>query len=83
MIPALSNRWTRKELVLSLMIVTFLCAVIFLSVSLARPKPFPSAKLGSEWQCRKSLLLTSCTRSPHPEAILHRPHQDATCLRQA
>jgi hypothetical protein len=83
MIPTLSNRWTRKELALILMIVTFVCAAIFLSVSLARPKPFPSAKLGADWQCRKSLFVTSCTRAPHAEAVLHRPQKEAICLRRA
>jgi hypothetical protein len=83
MIPTLRNRWTRRELVLILMIVTFICAVVFLSHSLARPKPFPSAKLGADWQCTASLLATSCTRAPHAEAVLHPPHKGAMCLRQA
>jgi hypothetical protein len=83
MIPTLRNRWTRRELVLILMIVTFICAVVFLSHSLARPKPFPSAKLGADWQCTASFLVTSCTRAPHAEAVLNHPHQDRICLRRA
>jgi uncharacterized SAM-binding protein YcdF (DUF218 family) len=83
MIPTLNSRWTRKELALILMIVTFICAVIFLSVSLARPKPYPSAKLGADWQCSTSLFMTSCTPAPQTEIVLHHPHKGAMCLRQA
>jgi hypothetical protein len=83
MIPTSRNRWTRKEFALILMIVTFICAVIFLSHSLARPKPFPSANLGAGWQCKTSLFSTSCTRAPHAEAVLHHPHKDGICLRRA
>jgi hypothetical protein len=80
MIPTLNTRWTRKEFALILMIVTFICAVIFLLYNLAPPKPFPSAKLGADWQCTASLLVTSCIRAPHTEAVLH--HKSAMYLRQ-
>jgi len=83
MIPTSNNRWTRKELALILMIVTFICAVIFLSHSLARPKPVPNATLGADWQCTASLFATSCTRVPHAETVLHHPHKEGICLRRA
>jgi hypothetical protein len=83
MIPVLRTRWTRKELTLILAMVTFICAVVFLSVSLARPKPSVSAELGAEWQCRTSLFLTSCTRPPHTETVVDDPLKNPICLRRA
>jgi hypothetical protein len=83
MIPTSRTRWTRKELTLVLAIVTFVCAVVFLSVSLARTKPSASAELGAEWQCRTSLFLTSCTRTPHTETVVDNPLKNPICLRRA
>jgi hypothetical protein len=87
MTPTLWTRWTRKQLTLILVIVIFICAVIFLSVGLARPKPIPGASSGDassgvEWQCSKALLLTTCTKTVRNAAVLH-AHKDAICLRRA
>lgn len=82
MTPTLWTRWTRKELVLILAIVTFVCAVIFLSISLARPKPVASATLGADWQCRKALFATTCTRTLHSKSMLHSSHLAPVCPRR-
>ena len=75
--------WTRKQLAFILTIVTFVCVVAFLSLSLARSEPFPNADLGTEWRCSKTLFVTSCTRTPHTPAAFHSAHKDALGLRQA
>jgi hypothetical protein len=82
MTPTLRTRWTRKEFVPVLTIVTLICAVAFLSDSLARPKPVPSAELGPEWQCTTSLFMTSCTRIPQSEAVVDIPLKKAVCSRR-
>ena len=83
MTPTSRTRWTRKEFALGLATVTSVCAAVFLSVSLARPKPSASAELGAEWQCRTSLFLTSCTRTPHTETVVDNPLKNPICLRRA
>jgi hypothetical protein len=85
MTPTLWTRWTRKELMLILAIVIFVGAVVLLSVGLARPKPIPSASLGVglEWQCSKTLFLTSCTKAVRSATVLHGAHNDAMCSRRA
>jgi hypothetical protein len=77
------TRWTRKELALILAIVIFVCAVVLLLLSLAPSKPLPSADLGAEWQCSKTLFMTTCTPTRHAEAGLQASHKGAMCLRRA
>jgi hypothetical protein len=81
MTPTSRTRWTAKELALTLVTLTCICALIFLSHSLARP--FPNADLGAEWQCSKTLFLTTCTRIPQTPAAFHGMRKDANCLRRA
>jgi hypothetical protein len=95
MTSTLWTRWTRKELTLILMIVIFVGAVVLLSVGLARPKPISSASLGDtslgdtslgvglEWQCSKTLFLTSCTKAVRSATVLHGAHNEAMCSRRA
>jgi hypothetical protein len=80
MTPTSRIRWNRKEFAFILAIVTFICAAVFLSVSLARPRPVASAELGAEWQCRTSFLMTSCTRTPHAETVVQNPAQEPHLL---
>jgi uncharacterized membrane protein YadS len=62
MIPRL---WTCKELALITAIVALGCVAAFLSIKLTRPKPFASAALAIEWQCKQSFLITTCHRTAH------------------
>jgi hypothetical protein len=52
------------EIVFIVVILVFACVAAYLSIRLARPKPFANAGFGVEWQCRTSLgIFTVCTRS--------------------
>jgi hypothetical protein len=59
----ISHFWTRKGLVLSVVIVTLAAVVVAVSISLAIPEPVSSAALGPDWQCtRLAFVFTTCTR---------------------
>jgi hypothetical protein len=75
--------WTRKEIALIAVFVTLAFAAVFLSVRLSRQKPFPSADLGVEWQCNKTLFLTTCTKTLHVEPVLDSLRKNQMCLRRA
>jgi len=66
MIPRL---WSCKELALIAAIVVLACVAAYLSIRLTRPKPFASATLGVEWQCKQSFLVTSCHRIVHVKPV--------------
>ena len=78
MIPRL---WTCKEIALIAAIVAFACVAAFLSIRLTRPKPFASAALGIEWQCKQSFLITTCHRTAHVRPA--GPQAKPISLRQA
>jgi hypothetical protein len=42
-----------------------------------------SLGVGLEWQCSKTLFLTSCTKTIRSAAVLHNAHKDAMCSRRA
>ena len=73
--------WTCKELSLIAAIVALACVAAFLSIKLMRPKPFASATLGVEWQCKQSFLITTCHRIAHVRPA--RPQAKPIWLRQA
>ena len=73
---------TRKELAFIAVIVALACAAALLSFGLTRPKPFPNAALGAEWQCSKTLMMTSCTRVVHVSPALDHPHHAPLCTRR-
>jgi hypothetical protein len=59
----IARLWSCKELALIAAIVTLACVAAYLSIKLTRPKPFASATLSVEWQCkRQSFLITTCHR---------------------
>jgi hypothetical protein len=70
---------TRKQL--AFIVVALACAAAFSSVGLAHPKPFQNAALGAEWQCSKTLIMTSCTKVVRVSPVLDRPH-NAMCTRR-
>jgi hypothetical protein len=78
MIPRL---WTCKELALITAIVVLACVAAFLSIRLTRPKPFASAAMGIEWQCKQSFLITTCHRTAHVRPA--GPERKPIGLRQA
>jgi hypothetical protein len=74
---------TRKELAFIIVIVALACAAALLSFGLMRPKAFPNAALGAEWQCSKTLIMTSCTRVVHVSPVIDYPHNARICTRRA
>jgi hypothetical protein len=73
---------TRKELAFIVVIVALACAATSLTFELTYPKPFLNAALGAEWQCSKTLIMTSCTRVAHVSPVLDRPLGAPACLRR-
>jgi hypothetical protein len=73
---------TRKELAFIVVIVALACAAALLSFGLMRPTAFPNAALGAEWQCSKTLIMTSCTRVAHVSPVLDHPHNAPVCTRR-
>jgi hypothetical protein len=68
---------TRKALAFIVVIVALACAAGF-----TRPKPFPNAALGADWQCSKTLIMTSCTKVVRVSPVLDH-HDDARDMRAA
>jgi hypothetical protein len=73
---------TRKELAFIAVIVALACAAALLSFGLTRPTAFSNAALGAEWQCSKTLIMTSCTRVVHVSPAPDRPHDAPLCTRR-
>ena len=38
------------------------CVAVLASIALAYPRPVSNPALGAEWQCRKAMFLTTCSR---------------------
>jgi hypothetical protein len=80
---AMTNRfWTRRHLAFIVVILALACPAAFLSVEVIRPTSFTSAALGAEWQCSKTLMMTSCTRAVHAEPLRNGPHNEPVCTRR-
>jgi hypothetical protein len=45
-----------------LIIAAMACVAVLASVALAFPRPVSNPALGAEWQCRKAMFLTTCSR---------------------
>ena len=61
---------TRK--VFALTVATLAAAAAFASIALAYPRTVSSPTLGAEWQCRKALFMTTCSRVSRIEPAVHR-----------
>jgi hypothetical protein len=72
---------TRRELAFVVVIVVLACAAAFVSLGLTHPKPFQDAALGAEWQCSKTLIMTSCIKVVRASPAPDRPH-NAMCTRR-
>jgi hypothetical protein len=53
--------WRRPK-VFAIVIATLVCTAALLSVALAFPQTVSDPALGRDWQCRKTLFFTACTR---------------------
>jgi hypothetical protein len=56
----------RKHWVFAIASGTIVCAVVLLSIALTYPEAVTDPGLGSGWECRSRLFVTSCTRVERP-----------------
>jgi hypothetical protein len=47
-------------------------AVALGSIALAYPRAVSNHELGAEWQCRKAMFMTTCSRVSRVEPVIHR-----------
>jgi hypothetical protein len=46
------------------------------SIALAYPRTVSNPALGADWQCRKAIFMTTCSRISRIEPALHNPYRD-------
>ena len=54
------------------LVLSALAGAVAISISFAYPTPVESPTLGTEWQCHKAGIMTSCRRVGHAEPTAHR-----------
>jgi hypothetical protein len=66
-----------------LIIATLACAAALGSVVLAYPRTVSNPALGAEWQCRKAIFMTTCSRVSRVQPATHRRfREDADDIRR-
>jgi hypothetical protein len=55
-----------------LIVAALACMAALASVALAYPRTVSNPALGAEWQCRKAMFLTTCSRVSRIEPATHR-----------
>ncbi len=66
-----SMSWTRRRLAFAAALAVSLSATAYLSLAITHPKPVVSV-LGPEWECRRVVFLTSCTRAGQIQPVANR-----------
>jgi hypothetical protein len=61
----------RKHRVLMISIAVAAGAAALLSVALAYQEPVLDPTLGADWQCRRTMFMTSCTRAEQAIPTAH------------
>jgi hypothetical protein len=72
-VTPMTPNW-RKPKVFAIAIATLACTAALLSMALAFPQTVVDPALGKDWQCRRSLFFTTCSRveQPTPTAQISR-----------
>ena len=66
-----------------LIVAALACAAALGSVALAYPRTVSNPALGAEWQCRKAIFMTTCSRVSRIEPATHRRlREDADDIRR-
>lgn len=61
----MNTSWTRKTTLIAIATLALAGAAAFVSVELARPRPFSSVMLNDQWQCTRTAgIFTVCTKKP-------------------
>ena len=55
-----------------LIVAALACVAALASFALAYPRAVSNPALGAEWQCRKTMFLTTCSRVSRVEPATHR-----------
>jgi hypothetical protein len=69
----------RKLWVFAIASGTIVCAVILLSIALTNPEVVTDSELGSGWECRNGLFVTSCTRVERATLATQAAALEKTC----
>jgi hypothetical protein len=59
----MTSNWRKPKVIA---IATLACTAALLSMALAFPQTVFDPALGRDWQCRRSLFFTTCTRVEQP-----------------
>ena len=57
-------------------VVALACLAVLGSIALAYPRTVSNPALGADWQCRKAIFLTTCSRISRVEPALHNRYRD-------
>ena len=56
----------RKPKIFAIAVAALACTAALLSMALAFPRAVSDPELGRDWQCRRTLFFTTCTRVEQP-----------------
>ena len=59
-----------------LIVATLACAAALGSVALAYPRTVSNPALGADWQCRKAIFMTTCSRIGRIEPAFDKRYRD-------
>lgn len=77
------TQWTRKQLVVTLALVSLACIAAVVGIGLVSPEPVQSAALGPQWQCsRLAFVFTVCSRVSEIERAIVRVAREPACRRR-
>ena len=65
--------WRTPKAIVSIVIALACVAVLG---SMAYPRTVSNPALGADWQCRKALFMTTCSRISRVEPVLHNRYRD-------
>jgi hypothetical protein len=66
-----------------LIAVALVCVAVLGSIALAYPRTVSNPALGADWQCRKAIFMTTCSRISRIEpALLNRYRDDVIDIRR-
>jgi hypothetical protein len=66
-----------------LIVAALACAAALASFAVAYPRAVSNPALGAEWQCHKTMFLTTCSRISRVEPATHRRlHEVANDIRR-
>lgn len=71
----MSDFWRNRKVSKFIALALACGAAVAVSIALTYPQSVSNEALGSQWQCHKAAILTSCTRVGHAEPSVLHSHQ--------